>query len=97
MTQINQLPMPTLDAIAAKYSDIKWVREQTAFYAIAMLGMCRHEYLSPDWVAHNELSASVSRRLREMPQVGPYGEADIRESITTEIKKLGLWPVWVTS
>lgn len=41
----------------------EWQREQMQFAAMAFLGMCRHAYLSADWIAHNELWASACNSL----------------------------------
>ena len=70
MTVTDMIPATTPDDIFAEIIDgfthLEWAQSQTGFMTTGYLGMARHEYLSPDWIAHNALYAQARTQLMEM-------------------------------
>lgn len=74
--------------------DRPFQRQQTAFAATGFLGMCRHPYLSPDWIAHNNLWADSCNDLSKIIDPASAGGADavITDRIRETYKSRGITP-----
>lgn len=95
MTETMTIPTAAteaeLDAWLRDQPAREWQREQMAFAAMAYLGMCRHAYLSADWVAHNTLWEQACNTLSRIVSGRDQGGADkpLTDRIQATYKKRG--------
>ena len=76
--------------------EFEFIRHQTGFAAMAYLGLCRHQCMSPDWIAHSHLWTASEKTLAEMfanqSETNGIKEAQvITNRISRTFKNLGFY------